>query len=132
MLDEIEQKAISVIDNAQNAANNTINNAAYNTINTAVQIREEYKDALHLTVAELTTQQRIAFEGIESRIEQLFTNIESEHDRIDDTLDNIATYLSDTIFLSDEPTDLQVSLQRRCSRELRRFSALNKIQREEC
>ena len=103
LLDDLETKATAVIDNSQNAANNVVNNAAQNAIGTLAQAREIYKDALHLTKKELTTQQRMAFEGIESRIDQLFTNIESEHDRIDDTLDNIATYLSDTVFSSSAP-----------------------------
>ncbi len=103
LLNELEQKANNIISNGQNAADNVVNNAAYNAINTIAQVRSEYENALKKTSDELTKQQRMVFEGLESRIDLLFTNIESEHDRIDDTLDNLAIYLSDTVFLSDEP-----------------------------
>ncbi|MEM0909404.1 MAG: hypothetical protein AAGJ37_00425 [Pseudomonadota bacterium] len=103
LLDELEHKANAIISNGQNAADNVVNNAAYNAINAIAQVRSEYEGALKQTSDELTRQQRMIFEGLESRIDLLFVNIESEHDKIDDTLDNLAIYLSDTVFLSDEP-----------------------------
>lgn len=103
LLDELEHKASGIISDGQNAADNVVNNAAYNAINTIAQVRSEYEGALKKTSDELTKQQRMVFEGLESRIGLLFTNIESEHNKIDDTLDNLAIYLSDTVFLSDEP-----------------------------
>lgn len=103
VLDEIEKKAQALIDESQNATNNVVNNAAYNIVNSVVQVRQEYEEALEKTSEELTRQQRVAFEGLYSRVNQIFNNIKNEHTRIDDTLDNLANYLSDTIFVSDEP-----------------------------
>ena len=103
ILNDLEIKAKSMIDHTQNAANNVVNNAAYNAINAIVQAREEFDDALDKTAREATIQQRLALEGIKNLVEQLFDEIETEHNRIDDTLDNMAVYLSDTIFVSGEP-----------------------------
>ncbi len=103
VLDEIEEKAQNLIDDSQNATNNVVNNAAYNIVNSVVQVRQEYEEALEKTSEELTRQQRIAFEGLYSRVNQIFNNIKDEHTKMDDTLDNLANYLSDTIFVSDEP-----------------------------
>lgn len=103
VLDEIEEEAQNLIDDSQNAANNVVNNAAYNIVNSVAQVRQEYEDALEKTSEELTRQQRMAFEGLYSRIDQIFDSIKNEHTKIDDTLDNLANYLSDTIFVSDEP-----------------------------
>lgn len=103
LLSELENKANSIITNAQNATDNIVNNAAYNAVNAIAQVRIEYEDALYKTSKELTMQQRMVFEGLESRINLLFKNIESEHNRIDNSLDNLANYLSDTVFMSDEP-----------------------------
>ena len=103
LFDDIEERATSLVESTENSANNVVNNAAYNAINTIRQLREEYKILLDLAFSELTTQQRMAFEGIEYQLDLLFSHIDDEHDRIDDTLDNLAIYLSDSIFVSDVP-----------------------------
>ncbi|HCE2475702.1 TPA: hypothetical protein NGT97_001350 [Vibrio parahaemolyticus] len=103
MLQEFEDSANQTILSGTNAANNIVNNAAYNLIHSVAQIREDYEGALDKTSEELTIKQRQIFEGIQSRMQQVLRGIENEHDNIDDSLDNLAIYLSDSIFLSDEP-----------------------------
>ncbi|WP_146447163.1 hypothetical protein [Vibrio cyclitrophicus] len=103
VLNDLENTATNIINNGQNAANNVVNNGAFNAISTVEQMKVVYEGVLDKTAEQLTEQQRKAFEGVHNQLEQLFEDIESRQDQVDDTLDNLAVYLSDTVFLSDEP-----------------------------
>ena len=102
-LAELEESVQSIVDYAQNAADNVVNNSVYNLLNTTSQLREQYDDILDTTIDQLTEQQQQLFEGLATRIDQVLTGIDDEHDRIDDTLDNLAIYLSDFVFVDDIP-----------------------------
>ena len=103
LLQEFEDSANRITLSASNAANNVVNNAAFNVINTVAQVRSEYEGALDKTSDELTVKQREIFEGLQSRIDQVFAGIDKGQDKLDNTLDNLAIFLSDSIFLSNEP-----------------------------
>ena len=103
LLDHLEQRVHAILDSAQNAADNVVNNGAHNLMNTIQQLREQYERSLNYTIDQLSAHERGLLVGIESRIDQLFSHIQSEHDRVDDTLDNLAIYLSDSIFVDDVP-----------------------------
>ncbi len=103
VLNEIEDKAKSIIAEFENSSNNFINNGVFTLLHTVDQLKEDYADVLHKTSNELTRHEKQIFEGIETQSNNLFKSIKEEHDRIDDSLDNLAIYLSDTIFVGDEP-----------------------------
>lgn len=103
MLQEFENTANQTILSAKNATNNVVNNAAYNVINSVAQVRSEYESALNKTSDELTIKQREIFEELQVRISQVFKGTEEEQNNLDNSLDNLAIYISDSIFLSDEP-----------------------------
>ena len=103
LLHQFDRSAHSLLDSAQNTADNVVNNAVYSLINTIQQIREQYKDSLDYTLAQLSTHEHDLLVGIEQRIDQLFSHIQHEHDRIDETLDNFAIYLSDFVFVDNVP-----------------------------
>ena len=102
-LNEFENTIESLIEHAQTAADSAANNLLYTLLTLVRQLKDEYKDILDYTADQLTIQQRTAFEGVEHQIRLLFSHVESEHDRVDDTLDNLAIYLSDSIFADDVP-----------------------------
>lgn len=103
LLDGLEQQANAILNNAKYSANGIVNNGAYNVINTVHQVRYDYEEVLNKTSKELTEQQRQFFEGLDGKITLFFDSVEAEHNKVDNTLDNLAIYLSDTMLMSKEP-----------------------------
>lgn len=103
LLSEIENAARQTIKEAERSANNVTNNAAYNLLIAVQQLRQEYEASLEKTSATFTKHEKQVFEGIEFQSRQIFDRISNQHEKLDNSLDVFATYLSDVAFVSDEP-----------------------------
>ncbi len=97
LLDELETKARSIIADAKYVFDSSVNNAAANVLNSIQQFKDAYSDVLQKTSKELVGQQEMAWDGLEKSINLIFYRIEKEHDKIDDSIDNLALHLGHTL-----------------------------------
>lgn len=96
-LNELENTAKNILNDANYAFNDVVNNAAVNVLNSIQQFKDAYSDILGKTSNELTIQQQTAFYGLEKNVNNIFYNIREMNDRIDNSVDNLALHLGHTV-----------------------------------
>ena len=104
ILDQIEEKGKSLINEVESSANNVINNAALNLFHAIHQFEDAYGAMLSKTMDELTIQEKQIFDGFKETADDLLYQVENRLlTNVEDRINQLGSYMLNLPFAKNIP-----------------------------